>query len=284
MSSRDERVRDLAKTSNSRNSSDVAWSSQIASEKRLRAPLASKKQTADELEEIAVLDRSIEASQNSEASAFQETQPQRQPAGKIRDSDLEMTKGTNRVNDNIMVEVLRLLSQEDPSIHVCSPKFMTVILDEKLKGWESCKKLFRSTKREEEGTLRDRDLLLPSQDAPVLIMSIFTGSGPDDHWSTLIRDARGVGIKHAHWRYYDTLESDARAKQVLDIIKSTDLWKEGMTWEKVETPQQAGGRDDCGADLCAIAVSYVRWSSKTNHVCLNTKNLKISTITHLLKE
>ena len=174
-----------------------------------------------------------------------------------------------------MEKVLRLLPQEDSNVHIVSPKFLPMMQSENEDGWNTCKRLFRPTEREDAGTLRPRDLAKPSQRAPVLIIPVHSGSGKSAHWNPLIRDARGVGIEKARWRFFDTAAGGTREANVQKIIKSTELWQEGMIWETVDTPQQDPRNMDCGALTNVIPVSYVRWSAKVDHARLNTGRLQL---------
>jgi len=184
-------------------------------------------------------------------------------------------------NDAIMELVMRLLCVEKSAIHVATPNFFSTLMSD---GWDEAKKFFRPrdkrTMRDVE-PLRDRDLKMPSQDATVLIIITHTGPTTGGHWSTLIRDARGVGIERARWRYFDTLViNDRRAEQVRGAITSSPLWKAGMTWERVATPQQAPRSDACGPLSFAISVSYVRWTEKLNHERLNSNDIQVTLSTN----
>jgi hypothetical protein len=69
------------------------------------------------------------------------------------------------------------------------------------------------------------------------------------------------------------LEGLTRIKQ---LMMSSYLWMEGMQWQTVATPQQALGRMDCGPLTCSLAVGYVRWTRRTNHERLNSRDLQVT--------
>ena len=93
---------------------------------------------------------------------------------------------------------------------------------------------------------------------------VFTGSGPSSHWNPLIQDACKVGLECTMWQFFDTAALNSRASWIWEVITRTKLWKEGMQWEEVDTPQQAPEQLDCGVLTCAIAVACVQWSSNLN--------------------
>ena len=117
---------------------------------------------------------------------------------------------------------------------------------------------------------------------PLSLSSMFTlVSGSSKHWTTLIRDARGIGIDRAKWRLFDTQASDPRVLQIRNDIEQTTLWKDGMSWETVDTPQQE--ERDCGALSPVIAISYVRWSSKMDPERLNSNSIQVTNKTEPVK-
>ena len=63
-----------------------------------------------------------------------------------------MTNG-NKVNNNIMEAVLQLLSQEYPMVQICSPKFITQMLNPNMGGWNMCQKFFQVKEHETTGEL-----------------------------------------------------------------------------------------------------------------------------------
>ena len=178
-----------------------------------------------------------------------------------------------------MNQVLRTIGKEHSNVHVGSANLMQTI---KSHGWEQALKLFRPRVGEDDDQqdaeiVKTRTLQLPSLDAQVLILLIFTGTEAKGHWSILIRDARGVGIAMARWRYFDTADNGTTAERIKRIVMDCkELWKNGMVWETVMTPQQDLERLDCGALGCTLAISYVRWSEKLNHECLNSNNIKVT--------
>jgi hypothetical protein len=185
-------------------------------------------------------------------------EPQAKNNSRVDSADLQSTEGNMEINDNIMVQVLCTISEEFPDAHIVSPKFIIMLQAE---GWDFCKKFFRNQDRDLIGNLRDRDKQLPSQDAAVLIFSIHTPG----HWIFLVCDACGVDANRARWRFFDTFilrgDSTTRSDRIKNAIITTDLWKDGMSWEAIDTPQQGPRTLDCGALVCVMAVAYMRWSS-----------------------
>jgi hypothetical protein len=208
--------------------------------------------------------------------ALQEPEPgsyqvlaQRQPDAKVTNRDLATLDGTNHVNDCIITAMLRPICDDYPNVHIASTFFFEKL---RTRCWDEAKKCFRDRREEAKGIITERQLQLPSLDAPILIIPIHGNI----HWNPLIRDARGVGLMKARWRFYDTKKSEARERWVYDIFIKSPLWKEAMTWETVDTPQQE--KDDCGPMSGAITMSYVRWSARlSNHERLNSNDLQLTT-------
>ena len=166
--------------------------------------------------------------------------------------------------------MLRAICTDFPDVHVVAPQFLVKL---QRQGWDQAKNFFRNRTDESKGSLNNRKLCAASLDASVLVIPVH-GSA---HWNPLIRDARGVGIEKARWRYFDTKATDSRLKWLKNIIMQSPLWIQGQTWETVNTPQQK--MDDCGPLSCSVVVSYVRWSSKKDHERLNSNDISVTNAT-----
>jgi hypothetical protein len=127
---------------------------------------------------------------------------------------------------------------------------------------------------EKSSEVAQRERSKPSLNVPVLIVPVFTRK---NHWNALIRDARGGKIDEARWFYFDTIASNERAAKIQKAIMGTELWRNGMQWDVVATPQQAPGRVDCGALTCAIFVAYIRWSANLTFERLGRGRLQLTT-------
>ncbi len=185
----------------------------------------------------------------------------------ITNRDIETLKGTQHINDCIATALLRTICLDYPDVHIASSHFLEKL---RITDWSQAKTFFRNRIDEANGNLSNRQLRQASLDAPVLIFPVHGSL----HWNALIRDSRGVGLEKARWRYFDTKFTVERLKWVKDTITNSPLWKEGMTWETVVTPQQVN--DDCGPLMGAIAVGFVRWSAcVTNRKYLNSNDLQV---------
>jgi hypothetical protein len=208
-------------------------------------------------------------------------QKQPVPLHELLPKDFETLDDNNLANDDIMTFVLRRLCEEDPDekfpdVHIASTGLVPTMMNETQGVEYSIVRLFRDPEKERNGTLLGYRDGTASRFAKLLIFPIFTGSLTRGHWNLLIRDARGVGLKRARWRFFDTSNSSSRVTRIKKLMMSSDLWMDGMSWQTVVTPQQHEERMDCGPLTCSLGVAYVRWTRRMNHERLNTSDVQVT--------